>query len=101
MKSRKGIIKLVLFTMVVSLFAGIAIAAEDHTEITGVIEQTDTGFVIKTHDGDVAAEGADLATMVGKTVKATGQVTEGDAGKVFNVMSIEEVQEEMKKEVKE
>lgn len=96
MKLRKSIIKLVLFTMVVSLFAGIAIAAEDHTEITGVIAQTDNGFVIQTQDGEVAAIGADLETMVGKTVKATGQVTEGDAGKVFNVVAIEEVQEEVK-----
>ena len=92
MKTRKNIIKLVLFTLALSLFAGIAYAG-DMTTITGIVEQTDAGFVIKTADGEYAAEGADLATLVGKTIAATGQVTESDAGKVFHVKGVKEAKE--------
>ena len=93
MKLKKNIIKLVFFALVISLSAGIVSAGEDKTTITGVVEQTDVGFIIKTADGEFAAEGADLANWVGKTIEATGQVTEGDTGKVFNVIAIKEVRE--------
>jgi len=90
---RKEVFKLILFTLVVSFIAGVAIAGDDMTTITGTVEQTDAGLVIKTVDGDVAAAGADLATLVGKKVEAIGKVSEGAAGKVFNIVSVKEVQE--------
>jgi len=92
-KFRKNITKVVLFALVVSLFAGIACAGKSMTTITGVVEQTDAGFIITTADGEYAAAGADLATLVGKKIEATGKVIEGDAGKVINVIAIKEVKE--------
>jgi len=93
MKFKKDLIKIALLTVVVSFIAGVAIAGDDMTTITGMVEQTDAGLVIKTADGNFATAGADLATMVGKKVEAMGKVSEGDAGPVFNVVSIKEVQE--------
>lgn len=68
-----------------------AVAAED--SITGTIHQSDAGeIMIKAEDGaDYMVAGADITEMVGKTVKATGTLTEEGDVKVIEVMSMEEV----------
>ena len=93
MKLSKNITKLLLITLVLAFFAGAAIAGKDMTTIMGVVEKTDAGFVIITDDGEYAADGTDLTTMVGKKIEATGKVAESDAGKVINVLAIKEVKE--------
>ena len=77
-------------------------------------EKTITGKVAVTKDGDTVKqititqgedafcvcntndEGKDLAKLDGKTVKATGTVTDKDAKKVIKVTKFEEVKEEAK-----
>ncbi len=85
--------KLILLALVLSFVAGLAMAGENMATISGTVEQTDAGLVIKTDDGDFAVAGADLAALVGKKVEAIGKVSEGDAGKVFNVVSLKEIKE--------
>ena len=89
----KTLSKLVLMTLIVSFVAGLAIAGQNMATITGVVEKTDAGFVITTAEGEYAAEGADLAPMVGKKIEATGKVAESDQGKVINVLAVKEVKE--------
>lgn len=93
MKLRRNLSKLILVTLILSFFAGTALAGKEMTTIQGVVEKTDTGFIITTDDGAYATAGADLAAMVGKKIEATGKVAEGDAGKVINVLAIKEVKE--------
>lgn len=90
---RKKVAKLILLALVVSFIASVAIAGDDMATITGTVAETDAGLVIKTDDGDFAVAGADLAALVGKKIEAIGKVSEGDAGKVFNIVSLKEVQE--------
>jgi hypothetical protein len=90
---RKKVAKLILLALVVSFIASVAMAGDDMATITGTVAKTDTGLIIQTNDGDFTVAGADLAALVGKKVEAIGKVSEGDAGKVFNVVSLKEVQE--------
>ncbi len=89
----KTLSKLIMMTLVISLITGVAIAGKNMTTITGVVEKTDAGFVITTAEGEYAAEGADLAPMVGKKIEATGKVAESDQGMVINVLAVKEVKE--------
>lgn len=61
--------------------------------ITGIVEQGESGLVIKAADADYFVMGQDLTAMLGKTVTATGTLEEGAAGKTLNVMSCKEVAE--------
>ena len=74
------------------LTATVAIAGEQ--SITGTVEKTDQGIVISADDGATyMVQGQDLSSMVGKTVKATGTLAEGESGKMLKITSIEPVQE--------
>ncbi len=46
----------------------------EQVTVTGTVEKTDAGIVIKTADAVYTVAGKDLAKMVGKTVNATGTV---------------------------
>ncbi|RTZ97703.1 MAG: hypothetical protein DSY90_06515 [Deltaproteobacteria bacterium] len=93
MNQRKKMTRIILFALVISFIAGMAMAGEDMSTITGTIEVTDAGVVIKTDEGNFAVTGADLVTLAGKKVEAVGKVSEGDSGKVLNVVSIKEIKE--------
>jgi hypothetical protein len=84
--------KIVCLALVIAFVAGIglAIAAED--SIMGTVMKTDAGLVLKTAEGNLIISGEDLSDMVGKTVKATGTITEGVKGKTITVISAEEVE---------
>ena len=74
------------------LFATAAIAGEQ--SITGTVEKTEQGIVISADDGDTyKVQGQDLSKMVGKTVKATGTLSEDEGGKTLTIISVEAVQE--------
>ena len=84
----KKLIALVLFALVV-MSAVAPVFAED-TAVTGTVEKTDAGLVLKAEDGEYALTGQDLTAEVGKKVTATGTVTEADGKKTLEVKSFEE-----------
>ena len=61
--------------------------------VTGTIQAGDSGLVLQAADGNYILAGQDLSDMVGKKIKVTGTIAEGDAGKTLTVMSFEEVEE--------
>lgn len=87
--------KAVAMAMVFAFMASVAfvgsVVAED--SITGTIHQSNSGEVmIKAEDGaDYLVTGADILEMVGKTVKATGTLSEDGDVKIIEVMRMEEV----------
>lgn len=92
MEKNSMIGKAVVMAMVFAFMASVgSVSAED--SITGTIHQSDSGEVrIKAEDGaDYIVMGADITEMVGKTVKATGTLSEEGNVKIIEVMSMEEV----------
>ncbi|MCP4745979.1 MAG: hypothetical protein GY874_07535 [Desulfobacteraceae bacterium] len=86
----KNLIKIVTVMLIFGLFATPMVFAEEQT-ITGTVAQSDQGVVISADDGEVyIVAGQDLSDMVGKVVKATGTVEEGETGKTLTVTSVEE-----------
>ena len=94
MRKNKGIKTLVLLAVLISFVASVGMAAAGAEKITlkGTVEQSDNGLIIKSEDGKYMLSGEDLSNMVGKTVEVTGTVSESDAGKTINVMSVKEVE---------
>lgn len=79
--------------MLIACFLVTPFALANDQSITGKVEQSDQGIVITADDGDTyIVAGKDLSDMVGKTVKATGTLAEGESGKTLNIVSVEEVQ---------
>ncbi len=88
---KRNLIKWLSVLLVVGLLAATGAIASDES-ITGTIEKTDQGIVISADNGDTyIVMGKDLSDMVGQTVKATGTLAEGQAGKTLTVISIEPV----------
>ncbi len=87
MNTRKKLLALVVCILMVSFISVTTLLADEKT-ITGTVEETDAGFVIKTDEGDYTAEGRDLSSFVGKKVEATGEVE----GMKITVEEIEEVE---------
>lgn len=85
--------KIAAMMLVIGFLAtSLAIAGEE--SITGVVEQTEQGIVISADDGaSYLVQGQNLSAMVGKTLKATGTLSEGENGKVITVTHIEEISE--------
>ena len=84
--------KIVSMILIAGFLAAPLALAGDHS-ITGTVEQSDKGIVITADNGDTyLVMGQDLSEMVGKTVKATGTMAEGDAGKTLTIISVEEVE---------
>lgn len=86
---KRNLVKCLAVMLIVGLMAATgAIAGE--SSVTGTIEKTDAGFVISGDDGATYnVAGADLSNLVGQTVKATGTLEEGPAGKTLTVISVE------------
>jgi len=88
---KRNVIKLLAIFLVVGLLAATGAIASDES-ITGTIEKTNQGIVISADDGaSYIVMGKDLSAMVGQTVKATGTLSEGQAGKTLTVISVEPV----------
>jgi hypothetical protein len=59
--------------------------------VTGMVEKTPTGLILKARREIYTLSGKDLSSMVGKKVKITGTVTKTDKGSAFHVMRAQEV----------
>jgi len=69
-----------------------SMSSEMQQEITGTVEKTDAGLIIKAGEADYLVAGQDLSSMVGKKVKATGTVAEAQGQKTLTVTSFSETQ---------
>jgi hypothetical protein len=89
---KSNLIKYLVIMLIVGLMTATgAIAGE--SSVTGTVEKTDAGIVIAGDDGATYnVAGADLSKLVGKTIKATGTLEEGPAGKILTVVSVEPAQ---------
>ncbi len=79
---------MIVMILVISFLAGPVMAAQKLVTLTGTIEKSDSGLVIKTDKGVFPANGPDLNSFVGKKVVATGKFTQTDTGKIFTVISL-------------
>lgn len=86
---RKALLVLAVLALVFSSIS--PVFAEDVT-VTGMVEKTDAGMVLKAEDGEYALTGADVAAHVGKKVEAVGTVTEADGKKTLEVKSAKAVE---------
>ena len=85
--------KIICLALVIAFVAGISLSfAADEMSVTGTVMKSADGMVLKTADGNLMITGEDLSDMVGKTIKATGTISEGANGKTITVMSAEEVE---------
>ena len=96
--ARKSILRTALMgallVLVMNLVAGPAAMARvsDDDTVTGIVAQTDAGYVIVAESEEYLVVGFDLSDMVGLTVEATGTVSEGDGGMEVHATSVEELQ---------
>ena len=84
--------KIICLALVIAFVAGISLTFAAEDSVTGTVMETAAGLVLKTADGNLIIAGEDLSDMVGKTVKATGTISEGAKGKIITVISAEEVE---------
>ena len=91
MNSNMKLAKLIVLAMFIAFVAVVGCATAEDSTITGLVEQTESGVMIKAVEGDYMVAGQDLSPMVGKTVTVTGTVAESDAGKIITVLAVEEV----------
>lgn len=89
MKLRKKYISAMVFAFVLVFFTAAAMATVAEETVTGTVIETDAGLTIAAVDGQYLVSGYDMSEMVGKTVKATGAVTEEEGVKTINVISVE------------
>jgi hypothetical protein len=68
-----------------------SMSSEMQQEITGTVEKTDAGLIIKAGEADYLVAGQDLSAMLGKRVKATGTVAEAQGQKTLTVTSCTEM----------
>ena len=67
-------------------------AAASVSEISGTVEDTDSGIVITSDTGEYTVSGQDLSAMIGKKVKVTGAVEESGGRYMIRVESVSEAQ---------
>ena len=95
--ARKSLTRTALFgallVLAMNLVAGPAVMAmvSESDSVTGTVMSTPNGYVIMSESEDYLVVGLDLSDMVGKTVEATGTVSEGDGGKEIHATSVEEL----------
>ncbi|RTZ96823.1 MAG: hypothetical protein DSY90_09410 [Deltaproteobacteria bacterium] len=85
---KRTLIGLLISVLGFSLVTFIGCTGKDMKVVTGTIEQTDDGLVLRTDTNEYTTAGADIAALVGKKVEVTGMITEGTAGKIFNIVGI-------------
>jgi hypothetical protein len=59
--------------------------------VTGMVEKTDKGMILKARGEIYTVTGKDLSSLVGKKVKVTGTLTKTDKGNTFHVMRAQEI----------
>lgn len=95
MKRKQLLWKLLAVAAVVGMLFGSMAVAGDERTISGTILENDQGIVLATDDGTTyMVEGEDVADMVGKNVRVTGTLTEGESGKTITIIGIEEISNE-------
>ncbi len=93
MKRHHWALKVLAVVMIIGLFSVAGAMAAEET-ITGLVESGDQGIVLSGDDGETyMVKGKDLSGMVGKSVKATGTLSEGESGKTITITSVEEIKE--------
>lgn len=93
MKRNRWIWKVLAVVMVIGLVSVAGVMAAEET-LTGLVEESDQGIVLSADDGETyMVQGQDLSAMVGKSVKATGTLSEGESGKTITISSVEEIKE--------
>ena len=94
MKRNRMVWKLLVVVTIIGLLSVAGAMASENETLTGVIEQSDQGIVLSADDGETyVVQGQDLSGMVGKSVKATGTLSEGTSGMTITVTSVEEINE--------
>ena len=86
----RTLIVLFLIGCLVALFG----CAGGEQTITGIVEKTDTGHILKASDGGATyklVENQDFSSMEGKTVKVTGTLMDRESGKAISVTHFEVV----------
>ena len=92
MQKKQLIWKLLAVVAIIGLLSVAGAMAADEQTISGTIEKADAGIVITADDGmTYAVQGKDLSDMVGKSVEATGTLSESDSGKTITVVKVEEI----------
>ena len=82
-----------LMVLALHLIAGpAAMAMVAESSITGTIVESEDGYIIMAEFEDYLVVGVDVSEWVGRTVKATGTVSEGDGGKEIHATSVEKLQ---------
>ena len=89
------ILALVVSFMIISSGAPAVFAAEAKTAmgavtLQGVLQEGDSGYVIKSGKATHVVVGDGLDKYVGKKVVATGKMTKSEKGRVFQVQTINE-----------
>jgi hypothetical protein len=59
--------------------------------VTGMVEKTDKGIILKARREIYTVTGKDLSSLVGKKVKVTGTLTKTEKGSTFHVMRAQEI----------
>jgi hypothetical protein len=59
--------------------------------VTGMVEKTDKGIILKARREIYTVTGKDLSSLVGKKVKVTGTLTKTEKGSIFHVMRAQEI----------
>lgn len=91
---RKGEIlkKAILLLAALTLLAAPLTWADEEATITGTIEKTDQGIVLSADNGEsFLVKGRDLSDMVGRSVQATGTLSEEMGGMTITIIAIEEI----------
>jgi hypothetical protein len=92
MQKKQLIWKLLAVVTIIGLLSVAGAMAADEQTISGTIEKGDMGIVIATDDGmTYAVQGKDLSDMVGKSVEATGMLSESESGNTISVIKVVEI----------
>lgn len=83
--------KILYLAMIVAFAASMGIAAAEEVCVIGVVEKKSTDLILKAMKDRYIIAGGNLSAMIGKTVKATGTISEKGNTKTFTVVSAEEV----------
>ncbi len=83
--------KIIYLAIALAFMISMGLAISGESSIVGVVEKTKAGFILTAKDGSYLITGANLAALLGKTIKVTGTVTEHEQIKTIILMSAEEL----------